>query len=222
MTRILLAILSLPLAFVVGCGDPDNCSTGDECNDNVDCGTDCGDDDDTATPGDFSATLRSVAPYGWAGNHRIEMIEPEEENIGTCEDTNSCDASLLEVGNFRLAISGDTFTCVPQVQLVDVNDDGNTVAVSDAWLDEGTCGLAPEGEDAGWNVDTRITDLGNGDQVVITIDNYDAVVTEDTFFYEDDEYLLEGWIAEDLSEVYFHRVLETGETERTLDLNTED
>mgnify|MGYP001594819447 FL=1 len=221
MTRTLLAIILLPLAFVVGCGDPTECES-EDCTGNTDCvGADCGDDEDTGPgPDEFSATLRSVAPYGWVGDHRIEMIEPEEEDLPPiCTDTNECDRELTSVGNYRVNLQGDTWDCVPQVQLVDVNDLDLTVAVSDAWLGEGACGLAPEGEDGGWEVYTDVAD-----QVWIHIDNDGAVVTGDTFFYEDDEYLLEGTITllEESFQVYFHRVVETGETERTLNIPLED
>ena len=77
----------------------------------------------------------------------------------------------------------------------------------------------PRGEDGGWEVYTDVAD-----QVWIHIDNDGAVVTGDTFFYEDDEYLLEGTITllEESFQVYFHRVVETGETERTLNIPLED
>lgn len=209
MTKLLLAISLLPLAVLVGCGDPDNC-TGNECNDDDDTGPD---------PDDFSATLRSVAPYGWVGDHRIEMIEPEEQDVGACTATSSCEADLVEVGKFELKISGDTFVCVPQIQLVDVNDDGATVDVTSPWTGEGICGLAPEGEDDGWDVFTDVSD-----QVWIHIDNNMAVVTNDTFFFQNDEYLLEGTITllGESFQVYFHRVGATGETERTLNIPLEN
>ena len=204
MTRTLLAILSLPLAFVVGCGDPSEC-TSEDCTGNTDCvGADCGDDDDTATPGEFSATLRSVAPYGWVGDHSIEMIEPEEEDILSCAASASCEASLVDVGNFEIRISGTTFECVPQVQLVDVNDDGLTVAVSDAFLAEGICFLTPEGEYSGMNVWTTVDDENGLDQGWIGIESWAAVISGDTFFFEGEDYLLEGSISDDLSSISYY------------------
>ena len=89
MTRTLLAIILLPLAFVVGCGDPTECES-EDCTGNTDCvGADCGDDDDTATPGEFEATLRSVAPYDWVGNHEVYPIESEGDETG-CQAVNEC------------------------------------------------------------------------------------------------------------------------------------
>ncbi|MBI4256756.1 hypothetical protein HY626_01725 [Candidatus Uhrbacteria bacterium] len=208
MSRSLLVSL-LPLAFVVGCGN----STGGTC-----AGAEC---DATDVDSDFSAMFHNVAPYGWVGDH---LVWPYDENsMGIeplCSSVNECNAELSEFGTRMVDIDGDTFMCVPQLLIVGEVDDGTTVDATSPWLGEGMCGLAPEGEDDGWEVRTDIHDLNSDgdDEVIIHIASWTAIVTGSEFFYEEDEYLLEGWISEDLSQVYFHRVVETGETERTLDL----
>ncbi|MBI4435326.1 hypothetical protein HY630_01510 [Candidatus Uhrbacteria bacterium] len=211
MTRFLLAILLLPLAFAAGCVEP-TCD-GAECVEDPAC-TDCGGDDDDSVDVFNGATLRNIAPYGWIGSTNLALVDEFPDTV--CEDVNVCDYPVEETGNYFVATFGETFICVPQTQLVTESDDGNVVSVDDAWTGEGVCGLAPNGEYSGWDVDTDIGSLNGFDQVWITVDNYMAVITGSDFFYEDDEYLLEGWVSDDLNEVYFHRVLETGEYEQTI------
>ena len=194
MTKRMLAILALSLAVLVGCGDPNDCRHGD-CPD--------GDDDDN---GDFSATLRSVAPYGWVGNHYADPDENYHLPDPACEGVGQCDILLEEVGTFRVDITGDNFACVSQELFLNRDQDGETVEVTAEWTGEGVCGLAPDNDYSGWNVRTNIGDL-NGDgnyEVIIYLGSWESVITGDTFYYEGDDYLLEGTIKEDLSSITYH------------------
>jgi hypothetical protein len=159
-------------------------------------------------------TIRSVAPYGWSGDHRIAPLEdwdadPKCEAQSICEysfpfdNSNPLDEYAILLGSVRG--SGPGFICVDQ--FLDIQDWGETYEIADQWLGEGICGLAPSGEYSGKDVKTSTSDLLNGkEQVMIAFNSNEAIVTGTTFFYQNDEYLLEGWIADDLSEIYYHLI----------------
>ncbi len=199
MTRLFLASL-LPLAFGLGCGPSSDC-IGDECvGVNTDCIGECSNTDTDPGTNDFAATLRSVAPYGWVGDH---FIEPVDEDWGiACSGVNECDKPVDQYGNYYVSLQGETWMCTNQVQLVEDRDANSVVDLEADLTGDGICGLTPEGEYSGLDVRTDV-----GDQIWIHIESWMAIVTGDTFFYGDDEYLLEGDIAEDLSSItYFLEV----------------
>src|SRR3989338_2483063 len=162
-------------------------------------------DDDAAQPTPtpvptFSATLKVVAPYGWSGTFYV-FPSDGHPNAPNCEGVKECKVDIESAGSFESAITGDTFKCVNQMAYISNN--GESVELTDPWINEGQCGLAPPDGDYGtYDVTTEI----NNDQVWIWLGSWGAIVTGDIFFYEDDEYLLEGQISQDLTEIYYHRV----------------
>ncbi|TAL50943.1 hypothetical protein EPN81_01365 [Patescibacteria group bacterium] len=187
----MLAILSLLLAFATGCGEPSNC-------------TDCGDDDATVDSNDFSATLRSVAPYGWVGDH---YIYPVNETLpdADCVDAVECDVDVEELDQ-RVRLSAWNFSCVPQE--VNLND-GETVDIDWTW--EGACSVVPDGVYSGYDVRTDILDVINGfDQMTISIESWYAVITGNEFLYDGGGYYLEGTVSDDLTTIEFSAISGTG------------
>ena len=209
MTRILLvSLLLLPLAFTVGCGDP---PTGD---DDASIGND--DDDSTPTPA-FEVTLRSVAPYGWSGDHSVAPVSDTSPDPD-CMSVSECDVNVDDSDTQRVRLSGENFTCVRQD--VPLREDQNGETISLDWTGEGICGLAPEGEYSGVDVDTAVGDLDDDgtDEVIVYIDSWESIVTGDTFFFENEDYLLSGTIVDDLSSVTFHLEVGTSTDDRTINL----
>jgi hypothetical protein len=130
-----------------------------------------------------------------------------EENSGdpVCSDAAACEIEILSSSFYEVALADVwTFRCVSQ--MVEITQNHSTVEVSDAWLGEGICGLAPDGDYDGKNVDTVITDYGSDgtEEVVIRINSDNAVVTNNTFFGNRDGVLLEGTIADDLSWIEYY------------------
>ena len=198
MTRFLLVLLLLlPLAVMVGCGDPSNSDDDD---------TSIGDDDDDSVAPAFEATLRSVAPYGWAGDHFVAPVSDTSPDPD-CMSVSECDVAVEEANTQRVRLSGWNFACVSQDMPLREDQNGETISLD--WTGEGVCGLAPEGEGDGLEVSTEIKSYLNGfDQVTIEIESWGAVVTGNSFFYQSEglqeDYLLEGTIEDDLSSISFY------------------
>ena len=212
----------LPLALGLGCngltGGEDQACEGEYCSES---GNDCTDplfedSEECEGVGPFVTAARMIAPYGWMGDFYATPIDDRTEDP-VCEGVGECVYQPEDPDTYELELEGDLFLCVSQETPLSESDSAATTDFT--WEGAGQCGLAPEGEaDGGWAVRTDIGDRAGFDQVWIQIVSYAAIVTQDTFFYEDTDYLLEGWISEDLTQVYFHRVLSTGEAEMTLTL----
>ncbi|MBI4591962.1 hypothetical protein HY733_00755 [Candidatus Uhrbacteria bacterium] len=209
MSRNQLAIPAI-IGLALGCEDGNN----------VDCTGDCSDTNTTTEV--FSATFHNVAPYGWVGDHLVWPYNETSTGVDPiCSSVNECNAELSEAGTRKVDVNGETFTCVPQQLVVGETDDDTELSVSDAWTGEGICGLAPDNYYSGWNVRTSIEDYLNGtDQVTIAMDSWAAVVTGESFTYENEEYLFEGTIAGDLSSInyYLGAPGTSGGDQTTLDL----
>ncbi len=229
MTRYLsLLALALPLAFVAGCVDgtgenPDDCVDGD-CSDTNDCT-----DGDCVENGEFLARLHLLAPNG---DHADYMADAPDDlvfigdfKIGTetHENTSECwhEAHAPENDLF-VSFSGDGFSCALQYVDIVSGDNGYDVDVLwdgvAPWIDEDggpTCALDPDGEYTGHDVRTSHNDDG---EVVIHIDTgQTAPIVGNEFYFEEDGVLLEGWVAWDLSEIYYHEITAAGnEREQTI------
>lgn len=206
MTRLLLAILFLlPLPFAAGCVEPDD--------DNPCVGPQCADDDDAVSDDDdeWNATFHLVTPFEWPdGNFFLDGDIVHEND-------NECFIELDEPGEYAVSISGvdHRFRCVPRNFTVDASDDGSTIELVEEWLEEGACCLQPDGQYGVWDVDSGACWLN--------FNSLSAVITGNTFYNdnrtETSGSLIEGEIAEDLSWIYYHRVLYDGqEFEGTLPL----
>ncbi|MBI2473194.1 hypothetical protein HYV70_01415 [Candidatus Uhrbacteria bacterium] len=164
-----------------------------------------GDDDAvvaTPTPAPFSAQLKIVAPYSWMGTFYAFPYDgrPSDPN---CEEVNECVVNLEKEGTLQVAITGETFLCVNQFTTIGQTNNGQIVELKDEWLEEGQCGLAPEGDYSGNNVHTDLV----SDQVVIDLGfPVDGIVTGDKFYNETSDGKLEGTVSADLSEIWYHLV----------------
>jgi hypothetical protein len=189
----LFALLAtLPLTMMVGC-EGDGVSETGEVNTDCPAGQECW-DGDTGEGVDFaSAQLHVTIPYGWTGDVLLDGDVMHE-------NTNECLLEVTRTGEITIAMRGENFICTPISDTISDGDDGNTIEyVSDG---EGECGLAPEGMYGDFDVFTEARSDG---YVWITMAGWiQAVVTEDTFFYEDSEMLVDGTIAEDLESITYH------------------
>jgi len=119
----LLALIALPLAFAVGCGDP-NDNNGNE---TVDTGDDTG-------VNDFEATIVATTPF--------EGVEVTVDGIdATCAGT-SCTYLVDEAGTYDVE-AWDTYTFVPKT--VEVQTTGE---FSVEWA-EGGCASDPDWDATG-------------------------------------------------------------------------
>jgi hypothetical protein len=194
MTRFQLAISLAALALSVGCGDRSGECPSNDCDGSVDNGDDGGEDQ-------FSATIRSVAPYGWSGDHYIKPVDQSSMDPN-CTDAVECDVDVgFETQKVTLWDWG-MWRCVAQELILNRDQDGDTLSID--WTGEGICGLTPDGDYSGWNVHTDICSSTGTDQVCLYLDSWESIVTGNTFFYDDGDYLLEGTIEEDLSSITYY------------------
>ncbi len=201
-------VIFFGLSILLGLGGCKNLCIGEEC-ENV------GDDDAiaaTPTPTQsppFSAQLKIVAPYDWIGEAFYAFPYDGRPSDPDCEGTNECIVDLDSEGTLQVAITGKTFLCVNQFVTIGQANNGQTVELTDEWLEEGQCGLAPDGDYGSYDV---VTEIQEG-KVWIWLDTYSAPITHNTFYYKDEERLLEGEVSEDLSKIYYHRVAYTSGNE---------
>lgn len=160
-------------------------------------GPTCADDSggDT-TPDTFIASARMYAPYGWTGDFYVAQAGDTSNLV--CEDVMECIFEPEDPDTYRLILTGDLFLCVSQeTDLTEVESD----TVSDfTWEGEGQCGLAPDGEYGGWDVETDELD----NKIWMLMDTLMAPITKDSFYFEDDVYLLEGTVSSDLASISYH------------------
>ena len=194
-------VIFFGLSILLGLGGCKNLCIGEECEN-------AGDDDAVAatpTPTQsplFSAQLKIVAPYDWIGEAFYAFPYDGRPSDPDCEGTNECIVDLDSEGTLQVAITGETFLCVNQFVTIGQANNGQTVELTDEWLEEGQCGLAPDG-DYGNQV---YTDLIN-DQIIIDLGfPIDGIVTGNTFYNENSEGMLEGTISSDLSEIWYHLI----------------
>lgn len=185
MTRFMLAISLLPLAFVVGCGDPNSGDNGGntECTD-----ADCVDDTD------FAATIIATTPFAGV---QVTVDGTDADCVGT-----TCTFSVADPGEYEVE-AWDTYTFIPKEVQVDnpgefqvswstggcaSDPDWNADGPCDEWV-PGEYGFPPlEGsytdEEWGseWDVEVNIDN-----NIVLEMGSVDPTMSAENFYWSNSD-----------------------------------
>lgn len=175
MTRNLLAIsFLLPLAFVVGCGDPNNSDICQDYPEHPSCDGTVEDDTGTGGNGDFVAVILATTPFEGV---TVTVDGTDAECSGT-----TCTFEVDEAGGYRVE-AWDTYTFIPKV--VEVESAGE---IQVSW-NEGGCASNPD-----WEGTTECDEWVSGEYGMVLfegardcVDEIWGLEADDVEFVVDDE-----------------------------------